>query len=294
MKGETPQEIAYFASFMRNKAVKVPIDDIEAIDMCGTGGDEIGTINISTLASFVVAASGVPVAKHGNRAVSSRAGSADLLESIGMRIDLKPDEVADSIKKFNFGFIFAPLYHPAMKSVMPVRKELGVRTIFNILGPLCNPALVKKQLLGVFSPALLKLIPEALRNLGSQRAFVVHGEDGLDEASVSSRTYVAEVSPDGIKRYEIAPEDFGIKRTSLDIVKISSPNEAKEACFSILSGEEKGPRRDIVALNAAFGLVLGGAEKSLKDAYYSSVEVLKSGKVLKLVEKLVDTDTKLL
>lgn len=284
MKGETPEEIAYFAEFMRDKAIKVEAKD--AIDMCGTGGDGKGTLNISTLASFVVAAAGVPVAKHGNRAVSSGMGSADLVEAFGLPVELEPNDVVESIRNFKFGFIFAPKYHPAMKSVMPVRRELGVRTIFNILGPLCNPAFVMKQLLGVFSPDLLGLISGALTELGTKRAFVVYGEEGLDEVSISAKTFVVEVDGKGVKNFEIIPEDFGIKRVDIETVKVKSPEDAKEVAINVLSGEDKGPRSDIVALNAGFGLVLGGVSKNIKDGYKLAKEILLSGKALKLVEEI--------
>lgn len=288
MKGETPVEISEFAKVMREKSTRVTLEK-DPIDMCGTGGDGLWTFNISTLASLVVASCGVPVAKHGNRSVSSSCGSADLLEALGVKIDLAPDEVRRSVEELGFGFIFAPLYHPAMKNVAPVRRELGIRTVFNILGPLTNPAIVKRQVIGVFSREYQKKIADALEILGVEKAFVLHGGDGSDEASVSSTTFVIEIGNEKRKTYEIYPEFFGIKnRANIEDLKVNSKEEAKNLAMSVLAGEIE-PHTSVVALNAAFGLVVGKAEVSLKDAYNTAIKTLKSGKTLSLLENLKNT-----
>jgi anthranilate phosphoribosyltransferase len=268
MKGETVAEIAGLARGMRAKSLRVTLPaDLEAMDTCGTGGDNSGTLNISTAAAFVVASAGQPVAKHGNRAATSQCGSADVLEALGARIDLGPDAVARSIRETGFGFMFAPTYHPAMKHVAPVRREIGFRTVFNILGPLTNPAGVRKQVLGVADATLVPLMAEALLRLGVARALVVHGEDGLDEFSLGTFTQVAEV--DGatgtIREYRVHPTDVGLPTAPREALAGGNAGANAKLLRGILSGEITGAPADVVCLNAGAALYVAGKAATIKD-----------------------------
>lgn len=274
MKGETADEITGAARAMREHALKVTLKSSYAIDTCGTGGDGAKTFNISTAASIVAAAGGVKVAKHGNRSVSSKSGSADVLSKLNIDIELGEEEVEKSIDEKGMGFIFAQVYHKAMKNVGPVRKQLGVRTLFNILGPITNPCDLKGQVLGVYDKKLIDVVSKVLVKLGRERAIVMHGSDGLDEITTTGETYVNEIRGNEIESYTITPEEFGIKRASLSEIEGGTPEENAEIIMDILKGK-KGPKRDIVVLNSAAALYVGKA-----------VDDLKAG--VKLAEKLID------
>jgi len=290
MKGETVEEIAAASSVMRAKSRKVPLSDEikdKVVDTCGTGGDLKGTFNVSTTVAFVLAAGGVPVAKHGNRSVSSKCGSADILETLGVKIDLPPEGVAKCIEEAGFGFMFAPVFHPAMANVVKPRKELGVRTIFNILGPLTNPAGAKKQLMGVFNGDLTEKLAQVLSLLGVERACVVHGFDGMDEITICDRTKITELSNGKIESYIIAPEEFGFKRADIsDIKAFDTPKENKLLVERILKGEDESPRRDMVALNAGFGFYVAGVVHSPSEGVNKALDLLSSGKPYKVLEKI--------
>ncbi len=246
-KGETPLEIAAAARIMREKAVRVPVD-FDVVDTCGTGGDGALTINISTAVAFVLNSAGIRVAKHGNRSVRSSSGSADCLEALGVPIDLGPEQAADSLKNGGFAFMFAPRYHPSMKHAMPARKQLGMKTIFNILGPLTNPAGAAYQVIGVFDPRLVDPMAEVLRILGSKGAMVVHS--GLDEVSVSGPTRYARLAGGRIERGELIPEDAGIERQPLDELRVSTPRESAAKIEAVFEGRLKGACLDSVLINA--------------------------------------------
>ena len=284
-KGETYEEIAGFAQAMRDKMT--PIDSVEdAIDMCGTGGDALGTFNISTAASFVVAGAGVPVAKHGNRSMTSKSGSADVLTALGVDITLPPKKVSECIQKIGIGFMFAPSLHPAMKYAMGARKALGTRTVFNILGPLCNPAGVKRQLMGIFDGNLTDKVAKVLQRLGSTHAMVVHGNEGLDEISTTDDTKYTELTSNGeIKSDTLSPSSFGFKTTGLESLKGGEPDENAEIIWSIFNGET-GPRRDIVVFNAGAGIKVGGKAESLADGINLAKESIDSGSAKNILESL--------
>jgi anthranilate phosphoribosyltransferase len=268
MKGETVDEIAGLARGMRANALVVDLpDDVEAMDTCGTGGDHAGTFNISTAAAFVVASAGQPVAKHGNRAATSQCGSADVLEALGARIDLAPDAVARCIRETGFGFMFALTYHPAMKFVAPVRREIGFRTVFNILGPLTNPARVKKQVLGVADVALVRPMAEVLLRLGVRRALVVHGEDGIDEFSLSTFTRVAEVDGDAetIREYRVHPTDVGLTSAPREAIAGGDAKRNAHLLRGILAGEVTGAPADVVCLNAGAALYAAGRAPTIAE-----------------------------
>ncbi len=292
IKGETVEEIAAAASVMREKSKKVFLsEDLQnkVIDTCGTGGDLKGTFNVSTTVAFVLAAGGVPVAKHGNRSVSSRCGSADILDVLGVKIDLPPEGVVRCIEEVGFGFMFAPVFHPAMANVVKPRKELGVRTIFNILGPLTNPAGAKKQLMGVFNGDLTEKLANVLSLLGVERACVVHGFDGMDEITICDRTKVTEFSGGKITSYIIAPEDFGFKRADVSEIKAADTlAENKEIVEAVLKGEDDSPRRDMVALNAGFGFYVAGIVHSPEEGIKKALEILSSGKPYETLKKVAE------
>ncbi len=284
-KGETPSEIAGFAQAMREKMIKVPVT-VDAIDMCGTGGDAKGTFNISTVASFVVAGAGVPVAKHGNRSITSSCGSADVLAALGVDIDMKPDKVARAVGQVGLGFMFAPSLHPAMKYVMPARKSLGIRTVFNILGPLSNPAGVQRQLLGIFDGTLTETMAEVLKKLGSRQALLVYGEDGLDELTTTTSSKMSHLFETGVVKSSIVnPRSLGLRQASLDDLKGGTPEENAKMATDILQGQP-GPKRDIVVLNAAAGLMVGGVVDDLPAGITLAEESIDSGRALKVLEKL--------
>ena len=285
MKGETSEEIAGMAKVMRAKAIPVHTDDI-VVDTCGTGGDNSSTFNISTAAAFVVAGAGLKVAKHGNRAMSSLCGSADVLEALGVRIDLKAEQVESCLREVGIGFMFAPSFHPAMKYAGPPRREIGIRTVFNILGPLTNPARAQAQVLGVADASLMEKMAEVLRALGCQHALVVHGEDGLDEITITGKTQVRELEGDHIKMYSVSPEDFGFSRASLENIRGNTPSDNAALVRRILAGAT-GPQREVVLMNAAAALVAGGKAKTIQEGSKLAAEAIDSGRALARLDHLI-------
>ncbi len=279
MKGEAVPEITGFAKSMRAHCLAIKPKRRDLVDTCGTGGDLSNTFNISTLAAFVAAGAGVSVAKHGNRSISSRCGSADLLEALGVKIDLTPEQCETCIEKVGFGFMFAPNFHPAMKTAAPVRRELGLRTVFNILGPLTNPAGASAQVLGVYDENLMKNMAQVLRNLGTKRAFLVHGMDGLDEISITGKTRVTEIKKDGrITTYLLCPEDLEIASSSLSAIIGGNAEQNARIALDILENREhSGPRHDIVLLNAAAAIAAGDKAETLREAVQLARQALQSG-----------------
>src|SRR5580698_7634631 len=263
VRGETVDEITGAVSAMRSKMLRVSAPD-NAVDIVGTGGDGSGSVNVSTCASFIVAGTGVPVAKHGNRALSSRSGAADVLAALGVKIDLKPEQVGRCVKEAGIGFMFAPSHHPAMKNVGPTRTELATRTIFNLLGPLSNPAGVKRQMVGVFSRQWVQPLAQVLKNLGSESVWVVHGSDGLDEITLTGPTFVAALEKGTIRSFEVSPEDVGLKRVAGEALKGGDAAANAVALRKVLEGSS-GPYRDVALFNAAAALVVAGRAKDLKE-----------------------------
>lgn len=293
MKGETVDEIVGAAKFFRERATKVPVENPdEIVDTCGTGGDRSGTFNVSTVTAFVVAGAGVKVAKHGNRSVSSKCGSADFLERVGARIDLPAEKVGRMIEEIGIGFMFAPLFHPAMRRVIGPRREVGVRSIFNLVGPLSNPAGARRQLLGVFSDSLVETLVRVLPRIGVKRAFVVHGKDGIDEVSISSPTLVGELKGEEIRVYELSPEDFGLRRSEIGNVCVENPEESVRMGLSVLEGEE-GPPRDMVLMNSALAIVASGKTDDLKTALDMAKESIDSGRAKRKLEEFVEVSNKI-
>lgn len=287
MKGETATEISAFARKMREFAIHINPKVETLVDVCGTGGDAVNTFNISTTAMFVVACE-VPVAKHGNRSVTSKCGSADVLEELGARLDHPPKKIEESIERIGIGFMFAPHFHPAMRNVMPVRRALRIRTVFNILGPLTNPAGAKSQLCGVFSPELTEKIAEVFKLLGAYRAMVVHGEPGLDELSTLGKTKISELRGGEVKTYYVRPEDLGLKLTRVkDIVGGDSAKNA-HILRNVLSGKEDDARTEIVALNAAAAFVVSGIADRLDEGLEHAMEILESGRGVKKLEEFLE------
>jgi len=277
-------EITGFAQTMRAAAVSIRPKAQPLIDTCGTGGDMSGTFNISTAAAFVVCAAGLAVAKHGNRSVSSKSGSADVLEALGVRIDLPPEAVRRCIDEVGIGFMFAPRFHMAMKHAAGPRRELGMRTVFNILGPLTNPAGASRQLLGVFSEKLTRLMAEVLLKLGTKRAMVVHGADGLDEITISGKTKVSEIMADGsIRDYTVSPEQFGIKRAPIEAIQGGGSEENADIIKAVLRGE-KSPAGDIVAVNAGAAIYLCDGAPTLEDGVAQAQRILAHGGALRKLE----------
>lgn len=285
VRGETVDEITAGAKIMRAKAVHVPAPE-NAIDTCGTGGDASGTYNISTAASFAVAACGVPVAKHGNKALSSKSGSAEVLEKLGVKLDISPEQIRRCIDEAGIGFMFAPAHHSAMKHVGPTRAELGTRTIFNLLGPLSNPAGAKFQVVGVFDDKWVEPLAHVLKNLGSTRVWVMHGSDGLDELTTTGPSRVAELKDGSISTFEVTPEAVGLPRASAADLKGGDPDENTAALQRLLDGES-GAYRDIVALNAAASLVVAGKAPTLKDGVKMAGDAIASGAAKAALDKLV-------
>jgi anthranilate phosphoribosyltransferase len=271
---------------MRRHAVFIDPRGKQVVDTCGTGGDSLSTFNISTTAAFVVAGAGIPVAKHGNRSITSKSGSADVLAELGVNLEVSPDVMEECIHEVGIGFLFAPKLHPAMKHAMGPRRELGFRTIFNLLGPLANPAGARCQVLGVFAPELTEMFAEVLKQLGSQRVFVVHGQDGMDEITVTGTTRVSELRDGAIRTYNFDP--LSVMEDYADISTLAGGDPKQNAVItrSILEGE-KGPRRDIVCLNAAAGLIAGGAAKDFIDGFRLAEKTLDSGAALQALEGLV-------
>jgi len=291
MKGETVEEITGAAKVMREKvaAIKAPA---YTVDTCGTGGDMSHTFNISTTSAIVVAACGIPVAKHGNRSVSSSCGSADVLEALGIKIDLEPAKAEKCLETTGFGFMFAPLFHPAMKFAIGPRKEMGIRTIFNILGPLTNPAGAERQVLGVFSDRLTEPMAEVLGNLGVKHAFVVHGEDGLDEITNTDKTKVSELKNGSVNTYFISPDNFNIETAQKSDLTGGDAETNAKITVDILEGQ-KGPKRDIVLMNAAAAIVAGDKAANLNDAIQIASESIDSGAALKKLYEVRDVTNKL-
>jgi anthranilate phosphoribosyltransferase len=292
LKGETEEEIAGAATALRDRCVRLPgLDEATAkdlIDTCGTGGDGAGTVNVSTLAALTSAGAGARVAKHGNRSVSSLCGSADLLTALGVRIDVSPEVAARCLKEAGFAFLFAPLYHPAMKSVASVRREMGIRTLFNLIGPLCNPAGVRRQVMGVYSVDLVELIAGVLGKLGCERAMVVASQDGLDEISVCAPTTIAHLYRDGsIEIKTLDPDDLGIKTHQLDSLKGGEPEHNAELSLELLKGAH-GAVRDSVIVNAGAALVVSGKVANMDEGMKMAGESIDSGSALNVLETVKD------
>ncbi len=286
MKGETAQELIGFARVMREKAEPLWNGEVlRVLDTAGTGGDRSGTFNISTAAAFVAAGAGVRVAKHGNRSASSRCGSADVMEALGLDIQMPMDRLRRAISDVGIGFLFAQRFHTSMKHVMPARTQLKVRTVFNILGPLASPAGACFQVVGVSSPEIMELMANALHGLGLDHAFVVHGANGMDEVSISSRTFVVEVLGGEIRQFVMTPEDFGIPSVKIDAILGGDAAENAKIIESVFRGE-RGPRRDVVLLNAAPAIVAGGAAKTWKEGIQLAAEAIDRGDALKKLQEL--------
>jgi anthranilate phosphoribosyltransferase len=285
VRGETVDEITGAVSTMRAKMLKVTAPP-DAIDVVGTGGDASGSYNISTCAGFIVAGAGVPVAKHGNRALSSRSGAADVLSALGVRIDLGPELISRCISEAGIGFMFAPAHHPAMKHVGPTRVELATRTLFNLLGPLSNPAGVKRQMVGVFSRQWVEPLAHVLKNLGSERAFVVHGSDGLDEITTCGPTTVAALADGAVRTFEISPEEVGLDKAKPEALRGGDAEENAVALMAVLKGS-KGPFRDVAVFNAAAALVVAGRANDLKDGVALATKSLDSGEAEGRLDRLI-------
>ncbi len=286
MKGETIDEITASAEAMRNHCIRL-LNDVDALEIVGTGGDGSNTFNISTTSSIVISAAGIPVAKHGNRSASSKCGAADVLEELGVNIQLEPDKSLQCLKENNICFLFAQNYHIAMRYVASVRRELGIRTIFNILGPLTNPAGATMQVLGVYDKELVEPLAKVLNNLGVKSALSVYGIDGMDEISVSDKTYVCEIKDGVTKSYEIDPSEFGFEKCSKEDLVGGDPKENARITLDILKGQ-KGPKRNAVVLNSAAGLYAAGAAESIGDGIKIAEEMIDSGKALKQLEKFIE------
>lgn len=275
-KGETAEEIAGAAQALRTCSSRVDVAAPNLVDTCGTGGDGADTFNISTAAGLIAAAGGAHVAKHGNRSASGRCGSADVLEAAGVKLELAPRAVAECIASLGFGFMFAPQHHQAMRHVIPVRKELGIRTLFNLLGPLTNPAGARRQLVGVYSHEWLEPMANALARLGCERAMVVHGEDGLDEISIGTATRIVELDRGAIRQYRVEPEEFGIQRMPTEALRISGVEDALSRLRSVLA-DEPGPARDVACLNAGAALYIAAQTTSLREGYELARHSLSTG-----------------
>lgn len=286
MQGESIDEITAFAEVMREKGVKIH-PEREVIDIVGTGGDEAGTFNISTTSAFVVAAGGVPVAKHGNRSVSSKSGAADVLEQLGANVALSAQQNEAVLNRTGMCFMFAPVYHSSMRYAAPVRKELGVRTVFNILGPLSNPAAATMQLLGVYDKKLAEPLAKVLGNLGVVRGVAVCGEDGLDEITLTGETMVCEIRFGEISSYTITPEQFGLRRCRIEEMIGGSPQENAQITKDILSGKERGAKRDVILMNAGMSLYLGIDGITLEEGIQKAAELIDSGKAMAKLEEFV-------
>ncbi|MCL4244278.1 MAG: anthranilate phosphoribosyltransferase [Candidatus Dadabacteria bacterium] len=288
MKGESVPEITGAAKVLLDKATRISSGHDVVVDLCGTGGDSQGTFNVSTVAALVVAGAGVPVAKHGNRSVSSYVGSADVLEALGVEISPSPEIAERCLRDVGIVFLFAPLYHPAMKNVSIPRKEIGIRTIFNIIGPIVNPAGVKHQVIGVYSEVLLDPMIKVLRNLGHKGAMIVHGSDSMDEITVTGKTVIAELKDGMVKKFQFDPADVGIKKRSL--AELKGGKNAKENAallVSILKGDDREAKRDIVLLNAAAAIYVSGTSPDIEDALGRAAESIDSGKAYARLEDLI-------
>ncbi len=286
MKGETVEEIAAAAEVMRELATPVKVDGEHIVDIVGTGGDASNTFNISTACTFVVAAAGGTVAKHGNRSVSSKSGSADLLEAAGVNLDITPEQVGRCINELGVGFMFAPKHHSAMKHAIGPRKEMGVRTIFNILGPLTNPAGAPNQLLGVFAHELVEPLAEVLGKLGSHHVMVVHSEDGMDEISIGAPTFVAELKDKAVTTYTITPEQFGFTPSNISDIQVADAKESLQMINTVLDNQA-GPARDIVCMNSGSAIYVAGLASSLEEGVEKAQQVIASGAAKEKLEALV-------
>ena len=291
LKGETIDEITASAAGMRAHCIKL-LHNLDVLEIVGTGGDGSNSFNISTTSSLVIAAGGVPVAKHGNRAASSKSGAADVLEALGVKITLTPERSAEILKKINICFLFAQNYHIAMKYVAPIRKELGIRTVFNILGPLSNPAGANMELMGVYDQSLVEPLAQVMANLGVNRGMVVYGQDSLDEISMCAPTSVCEIRDGKFTFYEITPEQFGYERCEKGALTGGTPAENAEITKAILKGEEKGPKRQAVCLNAGAALYIAGKAASIEEGVKLAESLIDSGAVLKKLEEFVEETNK--
>jgi anthranilate phosphoribosyltransferase len=286
MKGESIDEIAAAAGVMRELASKVEVDKDHLVDTCGTGGDSSGSFNISTASAIVVAAAGGKVAKHGNRSISSKSGSADVLETAGVNLEISPEQVASCVNEIGVGFMFAPLHHSAMKHAIGPRREMAVRTIFNVLGPLTNPAGAPNQVLGVFSKDLVEPLAHVLKRLGSNHVLVVHAEDGMDEISIATPTFVAELNDGVVTTYTIQPEDFGMSRADLEQIRATDSAHSLEIIKGIFNNTD-GPAKDIVCLNAGAAIYAAGLAASLAEGVKKAQDVIASGAVAEKLEQLI-------
>ena len=291
LKGETIDEITASAAGMRAHCIKL-LHNLDVLEIVGTGGDGSNSFNISTTSSLVIAAGGVPVAKHGNRAASSKSGAADVLEALGVKITLTPERSAEILKKINICFLFAQNYHIAMKYVAPIRKELGIRTVFNILGPLSNPAGANMELMGVYDQSLVEPLAQVMANLGVNRGMVVYGQDTLDEISMCAPTSVCEIRDGKFTSYEITPEQFGYERCEKGALTGGTPAENAEITKAILKGEEKGPKRQAVCLNAGAALYIAGKAASIEEGVKLAESLIDSGAALKKLEEFVEETNK--
>lgn len=291
LKGETIDEITASAAGMRAHCIKL-LHNLDVLEIVGTGGDGSNSFNISTTSSLVIAAGGVPVAKHGNRAASSKSGAADVLETLGVKITLTPERSAEILKKINICFLFAQNYHIAMKYVAPIRKELGIRTVFNILGPLSNPAGANMELMGVYDQSLVEPLTQVMANLGVNRGMVVYGQDSLDEISMCAPTSVCEIRDGKFTSYEITPEQFGYERCEKGALTGGTPAENAEITKAILKGEEKGPKRQAVCLNAGAALYIAGKAASIEEGVKLAESLIDSGAALKKLEEFVEETNK--
>lgn len=291
LKGETIDEITASAAGMRAHCIKL-LHNLDVLEIVGTGGDGSNSFNISTTSSLVIAAGGVPVAKHGNRAASSKSGAADVLEALGVKITLTPERSAEILKKINICFLFAQNYHIAMKYVAPIRKELGIRTVFNILGPLSNPAGANMELMGVYDQSLVEPLAQVMANLGVDRGMVVYGQDSLDEISMCAPTSVCEIKDGKFTSYEITPEQFGYERCEKGALTGGTPAENAEITKAILKGEEKGPKRQAVCLNAGAALYIAGKAASIEEGVKLAESLIDSGAALKKLEEFVEETNK--
>jgi anthranilate phosphoribosyltransferase len=290
IKGETVEELIAFAAVMREHCRRIhPCVQGRLVDTCGTGGDKIKTFNISTAAAFVVAGAGVAIAKHGNRSVTSKSGSADVLEQLGLNLKVEPEAVQATIEQVGVGFMFAPAFHPAMKYAVQPRREIGIRTVFNVLGPLTNPASANAQLLGVYDPELTGPMAFALRKLGCEEAMVVHGLDGLDEISTIGKTAVAWLKEGEVATMETAPKDFGVKQARIADIKGTTPDESAEILFQILRGRcpPKDPKMEIVLVNSAAGIIVGGKAEDFSYGMELARESIESGAAYKKLNALI-------
>lgn len=286
-KGETVTEIAAAAQVMRSLSTRVPLDELpDLVDTCGTGGDGAHTFNISTAAALVAAAAGVRVAKHGGRSVSSTSGSADVLEALGVNVQLKPEQVARCVREIGIGFMFAPNHHSAMKHAGPVRRELGVRTLFNLLGPLTNPAGAANQVIGVYSAQLTAPLAQALQRLGSRHVLVVHGAGGMDELSLSGASHVAELRDGAVQEYQVTPEQFGLQRAEMVALRVESVEDARELFAHALTGQQRSAS-EIVALNAGAAIHVSGLSTSLAQGVQIALQHIESGAAWNKLEQLV-------